>query len=552
MAVQQDAGPRGSRLAQALPRSSWGWAGAAVVWIAGLAPSLLPRPPVVAIGLAGLLAGIGYGLGCVLAALGRRLVRGRALSRPLRLVGPVGAGVLWARLLVGLVVATGWQREQAASLGMPDPGLPAWGLLLGGVGLLWLLVLVGRGLRAVSRRVARALVDRAPRAVATGVGALSSVLLVLAIVGVGYVATEQAFARINAQGSGQPAPTSPLRSGGPGSLVPYAGLGAEGQVFVDGGPSTEQIADYTGKPATEPIRVFVGLDSADSPQARASLAVQELQRTGAFGRRLLVVAVSTGNGFLDPDLVSAPELLEGGDVATVSIQYSVLPSWLSFLVDRSAAGTAATELWDAVRSAVQALPADQRPLLAVSGESLGAFGGQAPFAGLSPEELVQQTDAAVWVGSPGASAVWPVWRDGRSGGPEWEPLIGDSSVARAPATAGSATWSASGWGSRRAVLTQHANDPVAWWSVDLFLHRPGWLDEPRGPGVDPRTTWWPGVLFLQTGLDLAAAGAVPAGVGHNYGDVTGQAWAYALGSAGASGAWTAADTTHLQQALSSS
>ncbi len=549
---QDDAGSRGGRLAQVLPSSSWGWAGAAVVWIAGLAPSLLPRPPVVAIGLAGLLAGIGYGLGCALAALGGRLVRGREVARPLRLVGPVVASVLWARLLVGVVVATGWQREQAAALGMPDPGLPAWGLLLGGVGLLWLLVLVGRGLRAVSRRVAGALARRAPRAVATGVGALSSVLLVLAIVGVGYLATEQAFARINAQGSGQPAPTSTLRSGGPGSLVPYAGLGAEGQVFVDGGPSTDEIAAYTGKPATEPIRVFVGLDSADSPGARASLAVQELQRTGAFGSRLLVVAVSTGNGFLDPDLVSAPELLEGGDVATVSIQYSVLPSWLSFLVDRSAAGTAATELWDAVRSAVDALPADQRPLLAVSGESLGAFGGQAPFAGLAPEQLVQQTDAAVWIGSPGASAVWPVWRDDRSGGPEWEPRIGDGTVARAPATAGSATWSASGWGSRRAVLTQHANDPVAWWSVDLFLHRPGWLDEPRGPGVDPRTTWWPGVLFLQTGLDLAAAGAVPPGVGHDYGDVTGQAWAYALDTAGASGAWTAADTGRLQRALESS
>jgi len=41
-------------------------------------------------------------------------------------------------------------------------------------------------------------------------------------------------------------------------------------------------------------------------------------------------------------------------------------------------------------------------------------------------------------------------------------------------------------------------------------------------------TWWPVVLFLQTGLDLAAAGSVPPGVGHDYGDVTAQAWAYAL------------------------
>ncbi|MFN8146080.1 MAG: alpha/beta-hydrolase family protein [Candidatus Nanopelagicales bacterium] len=543
-----------SRLARLLPRSSWGWSGAALVWIAGLAPSLLPRPPVVAVGLAGLLAGLGYGLGCLVAALVRRLARRASPRRPdlVQRAGPVLAAVLWARLVVGAVVATGWQREQAAALGMPDPGLPVEGLLLGGLVILVLLVLVGRGLRAVAHRVGRVLVGRVPTVVSTGAGALASVLLVLAVVGVAYVATERAFARINAQGSGQPPPTSPLRSGGPGSLVAYSGLGAEGQVFVDGGPTTAQIAAYTGKPALEPVRVFVGVDNADSPQARASLAVQELQRTGGMQRKLLVVAVSTGNGFLDPDLVSAPELLEGGDVATVSIQYSVLPSWLSFLVDQSAAGSAATALWDAVGEAVAALPEDQRPLVAVSGESLGAFGGQVPFAGLTPEQLADRAAAAVWVGSPASSAIWPVWRDERTAGPEWEPVIGDGTIARAPATAGSAVWAQPGWGSRRSVLTQHANDPVAWWSVDLFLHRPGWLDDPRGPGVDPRTTWWPGVLFLQIGLDLAAAGAVPPGVGHDYGDVTGQAWAYALGVPGAAGPWTAADTARLDQALASS
>ncbi|MFN8156895.1 MAG: alpha/beta-hydrolase family protein [Candidatus Nanopelagicales bacterium] len=540
-------------LVRLLPRSSWGLAGAALLWIAGLAPSLLPRPPVVAIGLAGLLAWCGYGLGCLVGAVLGRLLRSRPRAR--RTADRAGwtvAVVLGAGLAVGAHIATGWQSEQAAALGMSDPGLPGWALLLGGVVLLVVLVLVGRGLRGVARRVSRAVSRRASRPVAATVGVVSSVALVAALVGFAYVITERGFARINEQGSGQPAPTSALRSGGPGSLVSYDGLGTEGQEFVDGGPTTSQISAYTGKPALEPVRVFVGVDNASTPQERASLAVQELQRTGGLQRRLLVVAVSTGNGFLDPDLVSAPELLEGGDVATVSIQYSVLPSWLSFLVDRSAAGEASTALWDAVESAVAALPEDQRPLVAVSGESLGAFGGQVPFAGQSPQQVVGEAGAVVWVGSPGSSAVWPVWRDERSSGPEWQPVIGDGSIARNPASASSETWTAPGWGERRAVLTQHANDPVSWWSVDLFLHRPAWLDTPRGPGVDLRTTWWPGVLFLQTGLDLATAGAVPAGVGHNYGDVTGQAWAYALDASGADGAWTDADTARLQKALSGS
>ena len=98
-------------------------------------------------------------------------------------------------------------------------------------------------------------------------------------------------------------------------------------------------------------------------------------------------------------------------------------------------------------------------------------------------------------------------------------------------------------------MTQHANDPVSWWTPALIWQRPGWLDEPRGPGVDERMTWWPFVLFAQTGLDLAAAGAVPPGVGHDYGDVTAQAWAFALGVPGQDGAWSPADTARLNAAI---
>ena len=45
---------------------------------------------------------------------------------------------------------------------------------------------------------------------------------------------------------------------------------------------------FSGEPAKEPIRVYVGLDSASTAQERAALAVQELERTGAFDRKLLV------------------------------------------------------------------------------------------------------------------------------------------------------------------------------------------------------------------------------------------------------------------------
>ena len=38
----------------------------------------------------------------------------------------------------------------------------------------------------------------------------------------------------------------------------------------------------------EPIRVYVGLDSADSVAARTDLAMRELERTGAWDRDVLV------------------------------------------------------------------------------------------------------------------------------------------------------------------------------------------------------------------------------------------------------------------------
>jgi uncharacterized membrane protein len=534
-----------------LPRSPWGATAALLVATAGLAPSLLPRPTVVAIGLCGLLLAVGYAAGtaveAVIVAIRRRRLTDSPVAGPRWPWAVAAVAALW--WLVTAVRAAAWQEEQAAALGMPDPGTPVWLLAVGGVVVLLVLVLIGRGLRAVSRAVARRARARLGAPVATALGAIAAVALVAVVLGGAFLGTKAAFARIDSAGAGLAAPTSPLRSGGPGSVVSFDGLGAEGQAFVTGGPDQADLSAYAGRTARPTIRVYVGLGNAPTVADRVDLALQELRRTGALQRRLLVVAVSTGNGFLDPDLVSSPELLEAGDVATVSLQYSVLPSWLSFLVDGGASEESATELWRAVRAAVDELPTSERPLLAISGESLGAFGGQAVFRGEQASGVVAQADAAVWVGSPAASALWPTWRDQRSGGPPWQPVIGTGEIARAPVDAGSLQWTQPGWGTRRVVLTQHANDPVAWWSPDLLLSRPDWLDDPRGPGVDPRITWWPVVTFLQVGLDLAAAGAVPPGVGHDYADVTGRAWAAALSAPGASGAWSDMDTARLDDAL---
>ena len=46
----------------------------------------------------------------------------------------------------------------------------------------------------------------------------------------------------------------------------------------------------------EPIRVYVGLESADGTRDRVALAMAELERTNAFDRSVLVVNTTTGTG----------------------------------------------------------------------------------------------------------------------------------------------------------------------------------------------------------------------------------------------------------------
>ena len=81
---------------------------------------------------------------------------------------------------------------------------------------------------------------------------------------------------------------------------------------------------------------------------RAELAVEDLVRAGGFDRGYLMVATTTGRGWVDPASVDTFEYLTGGDTATVTMQYSYLPSWLSYLVDQDRARDAGRELFDAV------------------------------------------------------------------------------------------------------------------------------------------------------------------------------------------------------------
>ncbi len=96
---------------------------------------------------------------------------------------------------------------------------------------------------------------------------------------------------------------------------------------------------------------------------------------GGLDRAVLLVVLPTGSGWVNPAAADAVEVLAGGDVATVTVQYDDRPSYQSFL---SGGGERAAEqaraLLDALDRALVARAGD-RPRVVVYGESLGAVGG---------------------------------------------------------------------------------------------------------------------------------------------------------------------------------
>ena len=245
-----------------------------------------------------------------------------------------------------------------------------------------LMLLIGRSLRGLYRWLAQLLNRWIGRRAANAVGwILVAGLAYLVVTGLlldGLVnVINQAYSvRDTRTAEGVHQPATSLRSGGPGSLVPWDSLGWQGRNFIGKGPSAGDIEKFTGHPAMEPVRAYAGLASAADTESRADLAVKDLSRVGGFERKNLLVVTTTGSGWVDPALADSFEYLSGGDSAIVAIQYSYLPSWVSYLVDQSKAREAGRDLFDAVYGDWSKLPSGERPRLFVAGESLGSFGGE--------------------------------------------------------------------------------------------------------------------------------------------------------------------------------
>lgn len=389
-----------------------------------------------------------------------------------------------------VVPAAAWQREVSHLMGIEGPATTMYlrtlaVALLMGAGIIAAARLLIGTVRALARLMIRRW--RIDDEVAMFIGTATVVVLVLTLVnGVllrGFLAGASAVfqPQNNSTRPGVEQPGQPERSGSPESFVPWDTLGFQGRNFVGTGPSASDITGLTGRPAKDPIRVYAGLQSAESTTERVALLLSELQRTRAFDRRLLVIIPTTGTGWVDPVAARSIEAMYDGDTALVAMQYSYLPSWISFLADRQKSVQAGRAMVEAIHQRWSQWPAERRPKLALYGESLGSMGGQGAF-GYLHDIIGMDFSAVLWVGPPNESTLWRALTERRDPGtPEVQPRYDNGRTVRftqSSSAAEVAAVAAPPWQGTRVLFMQHASDPVVWWSPDLLVRRPDWLAEP--------------------------------------------------------------------------
>lgn len=484
-------------------------------------PSLLPRSGLFQGVLAGINGAIGYGVGVALAWVWREYAdrdRRRPTSRSWRIF------LVTAVVVGATAIALGerWQSQLRELMGADDVSLVRFIIMpVVAVVMFVLLVGLGRALRSAYRGLASVLDRKIGHRAARATGWLTVVIATfLVLSGVVYdnaiEAVDASFSVGDQVVSEQlTQPQDATRSGSEQSLVRWEDLGRQGRRFVSNGPSADRITEVTGRPGTDPVRVFVGTASEEDVDARAQLAVDELERAGGFDREYLMVANTTGSGFLEPGAVDSFEYLTG-DSAIVSMQYSYLPSWISYLVDQRNARDAGRALFDAVYQRWSALPSDARPKIYIYGESLGSFGGETAFSGEA--DLANRTAGALFVGPPNFNTLFREFSDRRDEGSlEVEPVFRNGRIVRFSNDAAQPAEPVDQpWDGPHVLYLQHPSDPITWWSPDLIWDKPDWLSERRGRDVLPSMRWIPLVTFWQTTADMAVSQNVPTGHGHTY------------------------------------
>lgn len=486
-----------------------------------LSPSLLPRPFPIQGVLSGVSFAVGYGLGVAGLALWKFLhlpVAGPRLAHAMALAG----GTLCVlAAIASLWQWSAWQNDIRALMGVQETvGLrPS---VIGPIAAAVFVVLLM--LARLFRRLFRYLSQRLKRFVPPRISYLVSIVVAVAVfwsaidgVLVSFLlrTADQSFQQLDALIEADlPRPSRAEQTGSQDSLVEWASLGRQGRRFVAGAPTAEALSTFFETPLAAPLRVYVGLNSAATPAARARLALEELKRAGGFERSVLLLATPTGTGWIDPAGQDPLEYLLRGDIATVAVQYSYLNSPLTLLTRAAYGAETARAVFVAIYDYWRSLPADSRPRLFLSGLSLGSLNSDLSFDLF--DIIDDPFDGVLWVGPPFSNESWRrITRDRDPGSPAWLPRFRDGAVVRFMNQDGGVEGYDHPWDGFRIVVLQYASDPITFFEPHSAWRGPDWLMPPRGPDVSPDLRWFPIVTMLQLAADMVV-GTSPPGFGHEY------------------------------------
>ncbi|MGB5336701.1 MAG: alpha/beta-hydrolase family protein [Woeseiaceae bacterium] len=489
---------------------------------ASLTPSLLPRGPAVQGILGGLVTAIGYLIGQVVALIWRAadlpLLPGRPAKVLIALISiPLVAFFLWV-----FGSSLNWQNDIRQKMGMePADALHLATILLLAVATFAITFALGRIVASLFRLIRAWFYRVMPPRRANVFGVIAVVLILLVITRDGifdrvvagldesYEAAQELF-----QDAPTP-PSDPRMTGSAASIIDWAAMGRYGREFVISGPDAEDIAVFTGRPALDPIRVYVGRANGETPRERAELALAELIRQGAFEREVLIVASPTGTGWIDPGLQDPVEYMHDGNIATVVAQYSYLQSPLALILESSTGLEQATAIQDVVHGYWKTLPKDARPRFYVNGLSLGAWSSM--HATNMFRLLDDPIDGAYWAGPPFSSNFWNYVQNQRNPGTPWVlPTIGDGSLIRYASHTTDGSEEILNWGEMRIMFLQYSSDPVIFYDAYSLWRAPPWMNDPPAADVSEDLIFIPIVTQFQLALDLALSFGAPPGHGHAY------------------------------------
>ena len=519
---------------------------ALAMYAVSVSPSLMARSWTWHAVASGILVACGYVAGLVVQNVGLLVIPLTGLtvraSDPAEIGFRVAAAALFAIWWFYAVIQS-YRRDRVAATLVNMPGETIGEYLLGTAGAIavaWALLMIVRAFNHLGRILITTLAGFMPRpaAIITGVAILFVIIFFLTSKvilrgGIGFFRrkAEQLNMR-TARGIYKP--TVPERSASPASPVTWESVGGQGRVFLGRGPSRRDIAQVCGVDAMEPIRVYSGMPTGGTGiEAAAATVVAELRRTGAFDRAVILIAASTGSGWVDEWQVQPLEFLTRGNCATASLQYSYVPSVLNWLTGLEPAQDASAALFAAVRAELDLMDEASRPALFVCGESLGAFASQSVFS--SVEDALTQVDGALWVGTPAFTLMHEALTAARhTGSPEVAPVVNNGRRVRFVNEPSDLRTDLYGrelgpWGFPRIVYAQHPSDPVVWWNNKLIWTQPDWLRERAGRDVSRDVEFTRFATYIQILADLPVAGTAPGGHGHTYHEELIPLWRAILG-----------------------